>query len=100
MRINKYNIPNRTLSTYIPGRAKTTKDACLVRGFWGDITNSPYIAFGVDLETKEEYDHFYAHTDTFYKYHSQHVTEYNLLKYMFRLEKDDVFIFCLLCIEI
>lgn len=91
MRINSYHIPNRTLSSYIPGVTKTGKDSCLVRGFWGDITNSPYIGFGVELNNEEEHEFFYAHQDIYYKYHSQHITEWNLARYLTRLEKDELY---------
>lgn len=91
MRINSYFIPNRTLSSYIPGRTKDGKDSCLVRGFWGDITNSPYIGFGVELNNQEEHDFFYAHQDIYYKFHSQHITEWNLARYLTRLEKDELY---------
>jgi len=91
MRINSYHIPNRTLSSYIPGRTKDKKDSCLVRGFWGDITNSPYISFGVELNNQEEHDFFYAHNDIYYKFHSQHITEWNLARYLSRLEKDELY---------
>lgn len=91
MRINSYHIPNRTLSSYIPGRTKDKKDSCLVRGFWGDITNSPYIGFGVELNNQEEHDFFYAHNDVYYKFHSQHITEWNLARYLSRLEKDELY---------
>lgn len=91
MRINSYFIPNRTLSSYIPGRTKEGKDSCLVRGFWGDITNSPYIGFGVELNNQEEHDFFYAHQDIYYKFHSQHITEWNLARYLTRLEKDELY---------
>ena len=91
MRINSYFIPNRTLSSYIPGRTKEGRDSCLVRGFWGDITNSPYIGFGVELNNQEEHDFFYAHQDIYYKFHSQHITEWNLARYLTRLEKDELY---------
>jgi len=91
MRINSYFIPNRTLSSYIPGRTKEGKDSCLVRGFWGDITNSPYIGFGVELNNEEEHDFFYAHQDVNYKFHSQQITEWNLARYLTRLEKDELY---------
>jgi dynein assembly factor 3 len=39
-------VPNRTLSSFVPGKTKKGRDSVLVRGFWGDIINSPYISFG------------------------------------------------------
>lgn len=91
MRMNSYYTPNRSLSSYIPGRTKTEKDSCLVRGFWGDITNSPYIGFGVELNNQEEHDIFYQHQDINYKFNSQHITEWNLSRYITRIEKDQLY---------
>lgn len=48
-RLAPNTIPNRTLSSYVPGKAKKTKDNILVRGYWGDIIQSPYIPFGVEV---------------------------------------------------
>jgi hypothetical protein len=62
----------------------------LVRGYWGDLVNSPYIGFGVELDNQEEFKHFYKHTDIHYRHHSQEITEFNLLKYLFKIEKDEV----------
>ncbi len=62
----------------------------MVRGYWGDITNSPYLAYGIELETKDEFDHFYKNDSVNYLFNSKHITEFNLLKYLFRLEKDEV----------
>lgn len=66
----------------------------MVRGFWGDLVNSPYIAFGVELDDLEEFEHFYKHTDLFYKHNSQEITEFNLMKYLNRIEKDEVINLC------
>jgi dynein assembly factor 3 len=40
-------IPNRTLSSYAEGSQKG-RGSHMRRGYWGDIVNSPYIAFGVE----------------------------------------------------
>ncbi len=62
-----YIIPNRTLSSYLPGKKKLTYDNILVRGYWGDIMISPYIAFGVDCDVSPEKD------DLFKKINMQYV---------------------------
>mmetsp|Transcript_10524 Transcript_10524/g.20225 ORF Transcript_10524/g.20225 Transcript_10524/m.20225 type:complete len:289 (-) Transcript_10524:11-877(-) len=49
VRLARYTVANRTLSGYQEGRKKTTRDSCLVRGYWGDIVMSPYWAFGIDV---------------------------------------------------
>ena len=48
-RFSVYSNPNRTLSSYIPGKKNSTKESCLVRGYWGDIVCSPYLV----LELKQ-----------------------------------------------
>ena len=35
-------------------KKKNTAESCLVRGYWGDIIISPYIAFGVECDYKPE----------------------------------------------
>ena len=37
MRLANNNIPNRTYSSYVPGKHKKSRDSVMVRGFWGDI---------------------------------------------------------------
>jgi dynein assembly factor 3 len=46
-RFSTYTEPNRTLASYAPGRKKEEKTSCLVRGYWGDMMISPYIAMGI-----------------------------------------------------
>ena len=86
MRLNRYKFPNRTLSCYIQGRKKETRDSCMVRGFWGDIVNSPYIGYGLELETRDEITYFYANNKIQYLRDSQDVTEYNIIKMLLRLD--------------
>jgi len=31
----------------------------MVRGFWGDILNSPYVPFGVEIESEEDKEKFF-----------------------------------------
>jgi len=50
--------------------------------------NSPFIPFGIDLDSEEEHKHFYSHVDVSYKYHEQEITEFNLIKLLLRLEKN------------
>jgi dynein assembly factor 3 len=42
------------MSSYLPGKKQNTRESCLVRGYWGDILLSPYIAFGVDTDIQPE----------------------------------------------
>ena len=93
MRLNQYKFPNRTMANYIEGRSKKTTDSCMVRGFWADIVNSPYISYGLSLETRDEITYFYANNKIQYTRDSQDVTEYNLVKFLLRLDHDEKYDF-------
>ena len=93
MRVNQYKFPNRTLACYIEGKKKQGHDSCMVRGFWGDIVNSPYLAYGLELETREEITYFYANNKIDYLRDSQDVTEYNLVKFLLRMDHDEKYDF-------
>jgi len=34
----------------LPGKKKLSYESCLVRGYWGDIVMSPYLAFGIESD--------------------------------------------------
>lgn len=51
--------PNRTMSSFVPGKKKKSGDSILVRGFWGDIINSPYIPFGIEIWNPEDKTKFF-----------------------------------------
>ena len=93
MRVNQYKFPNRTLACYIEGKKKQGHDSCMVRGFWGDIVNSPYLSYGLELETREEITYFYANNKIDYLRDSQDVTEYNLVKFLLRMDHDEKYDF-------
>lgn len=47
--------PNRTMGSFVPGETKNKmRDKVMVRGFWGDIVQSPYIPFGIELWKEPE----------------------------------------------
>jgi dynein assembly factor 3 len=53
-RFATYIESNRTMGSYLPGKKKLTRESCLVRGYWGDIIVSPYIAMGVETDYEPE----------------------------------------------
>lgn len=85
-RLNKYTFPNKTLSSYIPGRSKQSKDSIMVRGYWGDLINSPYISFGISCDTNDENDFFKKIRNDSYIFNSKLISEYNILKILYRIE--------------
>lgn len=48
------NLPRRRLFLIAQGKSKDKGTTVMVRGFWGDIINSPYWAFGVDTHPKDK----------------------------------------------
>ena len=52
-------ISNRTMGSYIPGKTKKGYDSIMVRGFWGDTINSPFIAFGQEVWKEPERTRFF-----------------------------------------
>ena len=93
MRVNQYKFPNRTLACYIEGKKKQGHDSCMVRGFWGDIVNSPYLSYGLELESRDEITYFYANNKIDYLRDSQDITEYNLVKFLLRMDHNEKYDF-------
>lgn len=90
-RFSKYSEPNRTLASYAPGRKKDERTSCLVRGYWGDIVTSPYIALGIRCN--------YAQADLLfkkanYKYigHSVELANYNMIYWLTELEQKKTYV--------
>ena len=78
---------NRTMSSYIEGKKKKSGDSCLVRGFWGDISNSPYIPLGIYIENSEYKTKFYSEYNTQVPHNSQDIAEYTVIEFMSKLEE-------------
>lgn len=76
-RFSTYCQPNRTLSSYAPGRKKEERTSCLVRGYWGDIVVSPYVALGVSCEYKQK-DLLFKKANYKFIGHSVELAEYNM----------------------
>jgi dynein assembly factor 3, axonemal len=58
-RLTVNNIPNRTLSSFIPGKKKKSGDSIMIRGYWGDIINSPFVTFGFEVLNEEDREKFF-----------------------------------------
>ena len=77
---------NRTMSSYIEGKKKKSGDSCLVRGFWGDIINSPYIPLGIEVDNEEDRKKFDKEYNFQRPYNSADIAEYHIESYMTKLE--------------
>ncbi|EDV29563.1 uncharacterized protein TRIADDRAFT_52076 [Trichoplax adhaerens] len=71
-----YNIANKSLASGEIMKREGQKH--YVRGYWGDIVNSPYIAFGIECEEES----FFKKTNDMYLKTSQDITQYNIMAYM------------------
>ena len=47
------------MSSFIPGKKKKTGDSIMIRGFWGDIINSPYVTFGFEVLNEVDREKFF-----------------------------------------
>jgi dynein assembly factor 3 len=84
-RYSKYICPNKTLASYLPGRKKAEKTSCLVRGYWGDLTVTPYIAMGIDCTYQPEQALLFKKVNERYCGHAVEVTEFNLEHWIRRM---------------
>lgn len=58
----------------------------MVRGFWGDIVNSPYIAYGNEIFKEPEATRFYKKINYQSVYSNADISEYNVQAYIHKLE--------------
>ena len=79
-------IANRTLGSFVPAKQKKTHDNILVRGFWGDIINSPYLVYGQEVWEEEAKTRFFKKVNFQSVYSNADVTEYNVQAYIHKLE--------------
>ena len=85
-RFSTYIAPNRTLGSYIEGKKKKTKESCLVRGFWGDIIISPYLAYGIETEYEPEKTNLFKVVNMQNISNSFEIGEFNLVHYLHMIE--------------
>ncbi|KAL4428975.1 hypothetical protein ABPG74_011171 [Tetrahymena malaccensis] len=88
-RFSSYIVPNRTMSSYIPGKKKLTYENVVVRGYWGDIIISPYISMGVECDVEPEKEKLFKISNMQHVGHSVEVTEFNLQYWLQMIEKQE-----------
>mmetsp|Transcript_139864 Transcript_139864/g.389777 ORF Transcript_139864/g.389777 Transcript_139864/m.389777 type:complete len:603 (+) Transcript_139864:62-1870(+) len=84
-RLASYNVPNRTLASYTEGVDRTKGTTVQVRGFWGDIINSPYHAFGTTTEA-EDRSRLFKISGGMYRHTETDVAEFNLSSFLGEME--------------
>lgn len=63
----------------------------MVRGFWGDIVNSPYLSFGMEVDNADDKFRFYKHVNFQAVYSNCDISEYNVQRMIFQTEELDEF---------
>lgn len=92
-RFSTYIIANRTMGAFVRGNRRWKDDhhlggeKCLVRGFWGDIVNSPFWSFGIETDSVPEKEKLLKTTNYQNDYLSMHIAEFNVHNIIQRLEK-------------
>jgi dynein assembly factor 3 len=76
-------VANRTLASSDERRERGR--SVVRRGFWGDIMNSPYIAFGVECNEPK----LFAIANRAHKHNSQDVSEYSVISMMHEFESGE-----------
>ena len=59
----------------------------MVRGFWGDIVNSPFLAFGNEVWDEPERTRFFRELNYQKVYSNSDISEYNVQQYIHKLEE-------------
>lgn len=85
-RLTDNKIANRTFSSYIPGYNKKDKQNVAVRGYWGDILQSPYVPFGLEIWKEPEASEFFKKINYQLIYSCLDVSMYNVQYYIQKLE--------------
>jgi dynein assembly factor 3 len=85
-RLIENKIPNRTYGSYIPGYNKKEKQNVAVRGFWGDILQTPYIPYGLEIWKEPENKKFFEKINYQLVYSCLDVSKFNVQYYIQKLE--------------
>jgi len=84
-RIATYSCPNRTLASHTEAQDHKKGTLCEVRGFWGDIINSPYHAFSTTTHAEDK-RRLFKISGSMYKHTETDIAEFNLLSYFSQME--------------
>jgi hypothetical protein len=83
-RLASYNTPNRSLSSYTEAMgSKGTR--IQVRGYWGDIINSPYHSFGTTTDPQDK-ARLFRISGQLYKHTESDIAEFNVTAYLNEME--------------
>jgi len=84
-RLASYNISNRTLASYTEATDSSKGTTVQVRGFWGDIINSPYHAFCTSTDAQDR-PRLFKISGSQYRHTECDVAEFNVTAYLSEME--------------
>jgi len=88
-RLASYNTPNRSLASYTEAKS-SSGGLCQVRGFWGDIINTPYHGFGTTADPEDK-GRLWKISSGMYKHHETDIAEFNVTAYLSEMDSGTPF---------
>ncbi|CAK0876025.1 unnamed protein product, partial [Prorocentrum cordatum] len=89
-RLASYSSPNRTLASYTEAMDRVRGTPVQVRGFWGDIINSPYHAFSTSTDPQDK-PRLFKITGSQYRHTETDIAEFNLTAYLSEMDTGQAF---------
>lgn len=89
-RLASYKLPNRTLASYTEATDRSKGTSVQVRGFWGDIVNSPYHTFGTATDPEDK-SRLFKISGSMYRQTETDIAEFNLTAYLSEMETGQPF---------
>jgi dynein assembly factor 3 len=89
-RLASYNSPNRTVASYTEAVDRSKGNLVQARGFWADIINSPYHAFGTTTDLQDRARLFKV-TSQQYRHNETDIAEFNLTAWLNEMDTGRAF---------
>jgi len=86
-RLASYNTPNRSLASYTEARG-SKGTTVQVRGFWGDIINTPYHSFGTTADPQDK-ARLFRISGQLYKHTESDIAEFNVTALLNEMENGE-----------
>lgn len=84
-RLASYNMPNHTLASYTAAMDRSKGTSVQVRGFWGDLINSPYWAFSI-MTNPVDRPRLFKISGSQYRHTETEIAEFNVEDLIGQLE--------------
>eukprot|EP00971_Amphidinium_carterae_P107714 2132878-Amphidinium_carterae.1 len=89
-RLGSYNTANKSLSSYTEAKDRSKGTTVSVRGFWGDIINSPYHSFGTATDEQSR-ARLFKITSSQYRHSETDISEFNVTAFLSEMDTGEQF---------